>query len=324
MQKLFEVFDHFLWTLSAKSEHHSMSGTHKTPGGHKKRKSDSLSSTPPNSCYKKQDQRSTPEIMASGSHTPAPKAGETPGNRGENEFDQDDLELSQIASEIDNLDAKDDGSYVAAVKKTRFDWPYALYVQAGTAQRKKISKSHWLAFETHIWESRIKLSQDENSQINIDWVVYRNDYGIVACLDAFLAQYVKKLASNFQFENDSTRAWARWERSEGWVFQGFLHGNLWKKLKGRYALSKILTLNGLQGQFDNLTWDTKPPNGVWCTFEPKGLLAEALTRKNRLDGGTCSIKLQKRWRKAKTEEQFFESRGKLAAAALASRSAEMV
>ena len=56
-------------------------------------------------------------------------------------------------------------------------------------------------------------------------------------------------AADFHYGGVDTRAWARWEHSEAWVFQGFLHGDLWKKKKGKYALNLILKMNGLNGRF---------------------------------------------------------------------------
>ena len=53
------------------------------------------------------------------------------------------------------------------------------------------------------------------------------------------------------------------------------------------------------------TW-SPAPNGVFISFEPKGILAAKLSQVTRLNGANCVLHLEKRLRKARTEEQFLE------------------
>ena len=195
----------------------------------------------------------------------------------------------------------------AGPKKVKKDYPFTLYVQQGVTKREPITKAHFTAFEKHLWKERFKLQPEDNAKIIIDFIVHNQGYGVVACTTRESAQWVKKVAAGFRFGTIHTRAWARWERSEAWIFSGFLQGSCYKdpEMKAKYVLSTILKWNGFQGNFEIITW-SPAPNGVFISFEPKGILAAKLSQVTRLNGGNCVLHLEKRLRKARTEEQFLE------------------
>jgi len=195
-------------------------------------------------------------------------------------------------------------------------------VQRGLTRREPISKAHFKAFEKHLWKERIKLSPEDNQKYIIDFVIHKDGYGIVACTDSNSSIWVKNLAADFQFGSEKTRAWARWERAEAWVYQGFLHGSIFKdpEMKPKYVIGNILKFNGLQGEFDSITWDTKTPNGVWLSFEPKGPLIAKLDGKKRLNAGICTLILSKRLRKKRSEEDFLRLQAERTAQELKRRS----
>ena len=99
----------------------------------------------------------------------------------------------------------------------------------------------------------------------------------------------------------------RWERGDITVYQGFLHGNSWKKRNPKYAVSAILAMNGLKGEIGpSILWDSKIKNGVFCAFEPQGDLANHLASKTKLNAGVCTWYLQRKLRKARTEQEVLE------------------
>ena len=231
------------------------------------------------------------------------------------------LQYSQEALGEDEEDPDGGGgmSYAAAAKRTKEEFPYALYVQKGNERREAISKPHFDAFCKMVYKTRLKLSFEENSKLIIEWVLYKDGYGIFACVDKQTAEWVKTLAADFLFPNPSgkegepfkTRAWNRWERGEALVFHGFLHGPVWKdrSFKPKYQLNTILKLNGLVGEFESLSWNDTVPNGTYISFEPIGELA--LTLENRgmkLNCGICTLKLKKRIRKQRSEADFIKAR----------------
>ena len=182
--------------------------------------------------------------------------------------------------------------------------------------REPISKDHFKAFEKEIWKTRLQLSPADNQKYIIDFVLFKNGYGIVACTDSASSQWVKALAADFCYGSEKTRAWACWERAEAVVFQGFLHGNSFKDpdMKAKFVIGSILKFNGLQGEFDVITWDTKVPNGVFLSFEPKGPLIAKLEGRKRLNAGICTLVLTKRLRKKRTKEDFLKFQEDKAAA----------
>ena len=221
----------------------------------------------------------------------------------------EDLSNEQIASIEADITIADDQnnqgatSYADAVgKKQNKDYLYCLYVQQGQDKREPISRNHFMAFEKEIWSKRFSMTPEENGKVIIDWTYWRYSMGIIAATDEFTANWVKELASQFEFQGFKTRAWSRWERAEALVFSGYLHGDIWKskQYKSKYLLNSILKMNGLKGDFEALVWK-HCPNGVWTSFEPKGPLIGSLSGKKKLNAGICTLNLRMRVRKQKTK-----------------------
>lgn len=254
-----------------------------------------------------------------------PTSGD-PGETVSNELsDLTTEQLLNISQEVlggdDDEDQSGGGggmSYAAATaKRPKEEFPYALYVQKGTERREAISRPHFDAFCKAVYNKRLKLSFEENSKFTIDWVLYKDGYGIFACADKQTAEWVKTLAADFQFPSGKegeffkTRGWNRWERGEALVFHGFLHGPVWKdrSYKAKYQLNTILKLNGLEGEFESLSWNYSTPNGAYILFEPIGELASKLENRGmRLNAGICTLKLNKRIRKQRSEADFVKAR----------------
>ena len=244
-----------------------------------------------------------------------------PSKDAEVEVEEKDLEdlsdenLSSINDEMTggNSNAKV-GSYASAVKKKNNNLPYCLYVQKGTEKREPISKRFFAQFQKEIWLNKTKLKPSESHKIKIKWVSWRNGYGIIAALDEFTHEWIKDLASKFEFESQKCRAWARWERPEATVVRGFLHGELWKEpsMKSKYVISTILEQNEFpKGTFTVLTWNTSS-NGIWLAFEPHGELLVALKQRINenptIDGITGDLTLSMSLRKEKTKKEILDSR----------------
>ena len=121
----------------------------------------------------------------------------------------------------------------------------------------------------------------------------------------------------------------RWERGDIFLFQGFLHGNSWKKKNPKYAVTAILNMNGLKGDVGpSILWDSKVSysllffiilrdfvikkfnfkvkNGVWVAFEPEPELANQLATKSKLNAGICTWYLQRKLRKGRTEQEVMD------------------
>ena len=121
----------------------------------------------------------------------------------------------------------------------------------------------------------------------------------------------------------------RWERGDIFLFQGFLHGNSWKKKNPKYAIQAILNMNGLKGDVGpSILWDSKVSysilffiilryvvikkcnfkvkNGVWVAFEPEPELANQLATKSKLNAGICTWYLQRKLRKGRTEQEVMD------------------
>ena len=254
-----------------------------------------------------------------------PNAGDSGETVSKELGDLSTAQLNNLSQELlgndDDEDQNGGGgsmSYAAATaKRPKEEFPYALYVQQGTERREAISKPHFDAFCKMVYKARLKLSFEENSKYLIDWVLYKDGYGIFACADKQTAEWVKSLAADFQFPSGKegeffkTRGWNRWERGEALVFHGFLHGPVWKDrgYKPKYQLNTILKLNGLEGEFESLSWNYSTPNGAYISFEPIGELAHKLENMGmRLNAGICTLKLKKRIRKQRSEADFVKAR----------------
>ena len=252
--------------------------------------------------------------------------------------DLTDKQIDDLHSEVVSSEDANDGkatSYAGAAAKNKKDYPYAIYVQSGDEQRAPISKAHFSAFQEEIWKRKIKLTPDENDKLIIDWVCHKDGYGIMGCQDSHSATWVKEVAAAFLYEGTKTRGWSRWERGQAFIFQGvkylytyvyisyniyvlshiflkgFLHGAYWKKPKtnARWAIGNILKMNNLFGEFEVTSWDAKgPKSGCFMAIQPHGELIEALSKKRRLNAGICTLILEKRLRKERTEADFINQR----------------
>ena len=222
----------------------------------------------------------------------------------------EDEELNRIDQTLSQDVDGDDGSYsAAAAKKKKKDFTYALYLHSGTESREKLSKNHFVAFEREMLKMRLALSAEDNENIIIEWSTFTGTHGILAAMDSNSAAWCKNLAAGFLYEGVTPcRCWSRWERTAGWIWQGFLHGIFWKMEHPNFAMNQILTLNGLKGaKFDALTWDKKCPNGVFMSFEPKDeKLIDFLEKKKKLNASSCTLMLEKRYRRQRTEVEFLE------------------
>ena len=204
-------------------------------------------------------------------------------------------------------------SFAEAVKKqTKNLYPYALYIQKGKERREPITRAHFKSFEENLFNARMQLSFEDNQKINIDWIAYRDGHGVVTTMDQHSAAFVKGLAAEFQFKTESgtvhTRGWSRWERSDQWVIQAFFHGQIWRdpKKKPKHLLAQVLKMNNIPaGEFEILSWDCKNNmHGAFVCFCPSGGLIGELLNRKKLMAPQCTIVLQHRLRKKRTEAEF--------------------
>ena len=225
-------------------------------------------------------------------------------------------EFEKVVSDVSLEEEKQDNagagiSYASKAKKPKLDYPFALYVCAGSEERANLTKPHYCAFEDNVVKARIKLSNaEENNQLKIDFMLYcGNSYGLVACANKTTAKWVQSLASIFEFEGKKTRAYARWEQEETWIYSLFLTGEFWKNQKPNYCLGLILKNNNIIGNFRNATVNkASNKNGIFLSFEPIGdNFIKDLNSRVRLDCLICSSLVQKRLRKPKSEEEFLKS-----------------
>ena len=219
-------------------------------------------------------------------------------------------EFDKIVQEI-GLDgnATDGMSFAAKARKSKKSYPYALYILAGSEDRKNLTKPHYLAWEEFIFSTRIKLSVQENSMLKIDFTLFRGNYGLVACADKSTAEWMQNQTKAFKFEDKNTRAWARWENQPATIFSVFVHSLCFKdpKYKPNWLTRKILDQNGLQGEFRNSKIDRKPKDGVYLSFEPiTPELIERLNSMTRLDCFLGNPLIEKRVRKERTEMELLK------------------
>ena len=139
-----------------------------------------------------------------------------------------------------------------------------------------------------------------------------NSYGLIACVNKNTAKWGQSLATIFEFEGKKTRAWARWEQEETWVYSLFLTGEFWKNKKPNNSLGIILKNNHITGDFRNATMNkASNRNGVFLSFEPMGdKFIMDLNSRVRLDCLICSSLVRKHLWKTRTEEEFLESLNK--------------
>ena len=200
-------------------------------------------------------------------------------------------------------------SFAAKAKKAKRSYPFALYILAGSENRESLTKPHYMAWEEFIFSTRIKMSKQESSMLKIDFTIFRGNYGLIACADKNTAKWIQIQTKAFKFEEKNTRAWARWENEQAWIFSVFVHSLCFKdpKCKANWLAGQILTQNGLDGDFRNATIDRKPKDGVFLSFEPISQdLIQKLNSMQRLDCILGNSIIEKRIRKSRTESEFLE------------------
>ena len=199
-------------------------------------------------------------------------------------------------------------TFASRAKKAKRFFPYTVFIVSGENTDESLDKRHYVAFQEFIWQARIKLTFEENEKVKIEWMQFHGTYGMVACDDKATANWVRCKAQVFKFEEKSTRSYYQWERQESVVYGVFLKGPMFrqKQMKPNWALGQIFKANNLVGDFRNVSWDTKRnPGGVYMEFEPCGQdLILKLDGMSTLNCLTCKPTLNKRVRKAKTEEEF--------------------
>ena len=203
-------------------------------------------------------------------------------------------------------------SYASKASKTKANhyYPFALYICAGWEDRANLSKSHYCAFEDHVINTKIKNISNVDAKkedLRIDFMLYcKNSFGLAACTSRNSAEFVKALASKFVFEGTKTRAYARWEQEQAWIYSLFLTGEFWKNKNPNYSLGLILKNNEINGQFRNVTVDkSSNKNGIFLSFDPIGeKFINQLNSREKLDCMICSSLLKKRLRKIRSEESF--------------------
>ena len=260
----------------------------------------------------KKKRSESPIEMASASEPSGGAVALPSGNFTESEVKNllaEEEELNQIDQNMSQDDDGSGSSYAAAAKKKKKDFTYALYLHSGTDSRGKLSKNHFVAFEREMLKTRLALSVEENEKTVIEWSTFTGTFGILAAMDKHSAAWCKNLAAGFLYESVSPcRCWSRWERTAGWIYQGFLHGIFWKMEHPTFAMNQILTLNGLKNaKFDHLTWERKCPKGVFISFESKDeKLTDFLEKKKKLNASSCTLRLEKRFRKQRSEQDFLD------------------
>ena len=127
-------------------------------------------------------------------------------------------DLSEAIEEVnsqekasDNFDEEGAGasSYASRAKKAKVHYPFALYILAGSEERKNLTLHHYVGYEEFLFNSVIRAGLEESSKIKIDFSIFRNTHGLIACVDEFTSQYVKNLTKAFKYEEETTRAWNR-------------------------------------------------------------------------------------------------------------------
>lgn len=252
---------------------------------------------------------------ASGSQAKKADDKTTPKRPGEDDEEDEinDLNEEELAQLTLNHQQQDEAAppppggqqQTWADKARKNPYPFLLYIQRSQERRLAIPKAHFDAFVASIWEARCSLNPEENATLNIDWVAHEHGRGIIATTDAISANWVKAQAAAFIHEGQNTRAWARWERGDRWVFQGFLHGHFWQSQKSNRSVSKILKMNGLSGNFQIIQWN-KCANGIFVGFEADETLTTQLQGRGKLQAGICSLKLERKFRRAINEDDFLK------------------
>ena len=199
-------------------------------------------------------------------------------------------------------------SYAVKAKKAKVDYPFALYILAGSEERKNLTLHHYVGYEEFLFNSVVRAGMEEGSKIKIDFSIFRNTYGLIACVDEFTSQYVKNLTKAYKYEEETTRAWNRWESEEATIYSVFLSGAMFQqpRCKPNWICGKILDLNQLPGDFRSATLDKKSnPDGAYLSFEcTSKQLIDGLNARTRLNFILSNPVIHKRVRKSRSKEEF--------------------
>ena len=172
-----------------------------------------------------------------------------------------------------------------------------------------MTKPHFIALENLICKERLALPEEEDAKLDIEWMWFRNNGGIVAALDKHTQQWVRSIATHLIYEGVNTHVQARWEHASAWECRGYLTGIRWKSQSRNVRLNEFLALNRLEGQFNITTW-SPGPNGVWVSFEPKEPLLTKLRKKSRLSSGCGTFYPKWHYRRCLSEEEYLDRANK--------------
>ena len=228
-------------------------------------------------------------------------------------------DLSEAIEEVNSQEKANDNndeegasggpsSYAVKAKKAKVDYPFALYILAGSEERKNLTLHHYVGYEEFLFNSVVRAGLEEGSKIKIDFSIFRNTYGLIACVDEFTSQYVKNLTKAYKYEEETTRAWNRWESEEATIYSVFLSGAMFQqpRCKPNWICGKILDLNQLPGDFRSATLDKKSNrDGAYLSFEcTSKQLMDGLNARTRLNCILSNPVIHKRVRKSRSKEEF--------------------
>ena len=251
----------------------------------------------------------TPEKMAHGDQILAPAKFVMPSNE-----ELEDAIQKHVTEESADIDQDANGgipTFASKAKKAKVDYPFALYIVAGSEEdRQPMTRAHFVEFEKYLFNIIGKAVFNDNLEINIDFTIWRGSYGLVAAVNDQSSQWVKLHTQAFKFEENSTRAFNRWENEQAYIFSVFLSGEMFKQKTCRpnWVTGKILDFNKLEGSFQNATLDRKSnKDGAYLSFEPTTKdLIDKLNSKTRLNCILSNPILHRRLRKQRTKEEFLE------------------
>ena len=255
----------------------------------------------------------TPEKMAgaNSSHVLAPAKFTVPSNDDLDRAIEDHVHQESMDSENEQGAVGGTSTFASKAKKAKVDYPFALYIVAGTDQeRKPMTRAHFVEFEKYLFNTIGRAVVDDNLEISIDFTIWRGSYGLVAAVTDASSKWVKTHTKAFKFEEQSTRAYNRWENQQAYIFSVFLSGEMFKQKTCRpnWVTGKILDHNKLQGSFQNAVLDKKSnKDGAYLSFEPTSQdLIDKLNSKSRLNCILSNPVLHRRLRKQRTKEEFLE------------------
>ena len=217
----------------------------------------------------------TPEKMAHGGQILAPAKFVMSSNE-----ELEDAIQKHVTEESADIDQDANGgipTFASKAKKAKVDYPFALYIVEGSDEDcQPMTGAHFVEFEKYLFNTIGKAVFNDNLEINIDFTIWRGSYGLVAAVNDQSSQWVKLHTQAFKFEENSTRAFNRWENEQAYIFSVFLSGEMFKQKTCRpnWVTGKILDFNKLEGSFQNATLDRKSnkdggrkqKNGSWIYY----------------------------------------------------------